>query len=224
MQDLTLIIPAKKEPDSLPYILMELEKLNLNYIIIMEKNDFITINSIEKFNPKIIFQNNKGYGDALIQGLQNVKTKYFLIMYADGSTNPNEASKFYNEITEKNFDLLFGTRYSKNGSSEDDNFITYVGNKIFTLVGKIFFSISITDILYTFVMGNTEKVLNLQLKQKDFRFCVELPIKAKRNNLRISDIGSNEKKRIAGTKKVNDFKDGFLILIEMIYLFFNTKR
>ena len=40
MQDLTLIIPAKNEPDSLPYILVELEKLNLNYIIIMEKNDF----------------------------------------------------------------------------------------------------------------------------------------------------------------------------------------
>ena len=101
MQDLTLIIPAKNEPDSLPHILMELEKLNLNYIIIMEKNDFITINSIEKFNPKIIFQNNKGYGDALIQGLQNVKTKYFLIMYADGSTNPNEASKFNNDGKKK---------------------------------------------------------------------------------------------------------------------------
>ena len=224
MNDLTLVLPVKNEPDSLPYILMELEKLNLNYIIVMEKNDFVTLNSIEKFKSKIIFQNNKGYGDALWLGLQNVKTKYFLVMYADGSTDPNEVSKFYNEITEKNLDLLFATRYSKNGSSEDDNFITYIGNKIFTLIGKIFFLLSITDILYTFVMGNTEKVLNLKLKQKDFRFCVELPIKAKRNNLQISDIGSNERKRIAGTKKVNDFKDGFLILKEMIYLFFNSKR
>ena len=42
MKDLTLIIPAKNEPDSLPYILMELEKLNLNYIIVMEKHDFAT--------------------------------------------------------------------------------------------------------------------------------------------------------------------------------------
>tara|TARA_B100001123_G_C14934465_1_gene877102 strand:+ start:72 stop:743 length:672 start_codon:yes stop_codon:yes gene_type:complete len=221
MQDLTLIIPAKNEPDSLPYILMEIEKLNLNYIIIMEKNDFITINAIEKFKPKIIFQSNKGYGDALRLGLENVKTKYFLIMYADGSTDPNEAPKFYNEITNNNLDVLFGTRYSKNGSSEDDNITTYIGNKIFTLIGKIFFSLSITDILYTFVMGNTEKVLSLKLERKDFRFCVELPIKAKRKNLQISDIGSNERKRIAGIKKVNEFKDGFLILKEMAYLFFN---
>jgi len=224
MQDLTLIIPAKNEPDSLHYILMELEKLNLNYIIVMEKSDFVTANAVEKFKSKIIFQNNKGYGDAISFGLQHVKTKYFSIMYADGSTDPNEISKFYKEITEKNLDLLFGTRYSKNGGSEDDNLITYIGNKIFTLIGKIFFSLSITDILYTYVMGNTEKVLNLKLKQVDFRFCVELPIKAKKKNLQISDIGSTERKRIAGTKKVNDFKDGFLILKEMIYLFFNHNR
>ena len=224
MNDLTLVLPVKNEPESLPFMLMEIERLNLNYIVVMEKNDFITLNSIEKFNSKIIFQKNKGYGDALLDGLQAVKTKYFLFINGDGSMNPNETSEFYKDITQKNLDLLFATRYSKNGSSEDDNFITYIGNKIFTLIGKIFFLLSITDILYTFVMGNTEKVLNLKLKQKDFRFCVELPIKAKRNNLQISDIGSNERKRIAGTKKVNDFKDGFLILKEMIYLFFNSKR
>ena len=38
MNDLTLVIPAKKEPESLPYVLMELEKLNLNFLIVLEKN------------------------------------------------------------------------------------------------------------------------------------------------------------------------------------------
>ena len=33
------------------------------------------------------------------------------------------------------------------------------------------------------------------------------------------NLPSYEKKRIAGKKKVNEFKDGFLILIEMIRLF-----
>ena len=32
-----------------------------------------------------------------------------------------------------------------------------------------------------------------------------------------------KKKRIGGRKKVNAFKDGFLILIEMIILFFRYK-
>ena len=36
----------------------------------------------------------------------------------------------------------------------------------------------------------------------------------------MSDISANEKLRIGGTKKVNELKDGFLILLYMIKLFF----
>ena len=43
----------------------------------------------------------------------------------------------------------------------------------------------------------------------------------KKNSLKISDIPSNEKSRIGGIKKVNEIKDGFLILMHMIKLFFN---
>ena len=111
MNDLTLVLPVKNEPESLPFMLMEIEKLNLNYIIVMEKNDFITLNSIEKFKSKIVFQENKGYGDALLDGLQAVKTKYFLFINGDGSMDPNETSEFYKDITHKNLDLLFATRY-----------------------------------------------------------------------------------------------------------------
>ena len=39
MKNLTLVIPAKNEPESLPYVLMELEKLNLNYT--QENDDFL---------------------------------------------------------------------------------------------------------------------------------------------------------------------------------------
>ena len=79
MKDLTLIIPAKNEPESLPYVLIELEKLKLEFLIIMEERDFVTINAIDRFKSKIIFQKNRGYGDAILLGLQSIKTKYFLL-------------------------------------------------------------------------------------------------------------------------------------------------
>ena len=50
--------------------------------------------------------------------------------------------------------------------------------------------------------------------------CVEMPIKAKRRGFKLSTIPSFERSRIAGTKKVNAFWDGLLILIKMIKLFF----
>lgn len=224
MKDLTLVIPAKNEPESLPYVLMELEKLDLNFIIILEKKDYITINAIEKFRSKIIFQENKGYGDAIILGIKNVKTEYFSIFNADGSFDPYELKAMYEKIKNNSLDLLLASRYKGNSSSEDDTLVTLVGNKIFTLIGKIFFKLPISDILYTFVVGNTQKILDLNLKQKDFTLCVELPIKAKRNGLNITDISANEKSRIGGVKKVNALKDGFLILFYMIKLFLNNER
>lgn len=219
MKNLTLIIPAKNEPESLPFVLMELEKLGLDYLIILEKNDFITINAIEKFKSNIIYQEKKGYGDAILLGLKNVKTDFFLIFNADGSFDPSEIKGMFSKIKNRPLDLLFASRYKENSGSEDDTFITFIGNKIFTLIGKIFFSLPISDILYTFVMGRTKCVIDLKLEQKDFRLCVELPIVAKKNNLKISDISSREKARIGGVKKVNELRDGFLILTHMIKLF-----
>ena len=37
------------------------------------------IKSIKKFDCKIIMQKNKGYGDALIQGIKSVNTNFFCI-------------------------------------------------------------------------------------------------------------------------------------------------
>ena len=169
---------------------------------------------------KFYFKKNKGYGDALIHGINNVKTEMFCIFNADGSFDPKELSSMQKKINEDNFDLVFGSRYEKDCSSEDDTWVTYVGNFIFSKIGNIFFNLNISDILYTYVAGKTSSFKLLNLQKRDFVFCIELPIKAKRQNLRITTSKSNERARIGGKKKVNAIKDGFLILIAMIKMFF----
>ena len=76
------------------------------------------------------------------------------------------------------------------------------------------------DILYTHVVGLTDKFRSLKLTNLDFRLCAELPLKVKSLNMNYSNLGSYEKSRIAGSKKVNEFKDGFLILLFLIKNFF----
>ena len=73
-------------------------------------------------------------------------------------------------------------------------------------------------------MGRTDKAKQLNLTEKKFGLCVELPIKAKRSNMNIISISSYERKRIAGLKKVSAFKDGLIILIFMIKLFFSRTK
>lgn len=221
MENLTLVIPAKNEKESLPTVLEELEKYKLPIIVVLEKNDTETINVIKKFNCKILYQNNKGYGDALIQGVNSVSTKYFCIFNADGSFNPSELENMFKNIQKGEIKFIFASRYEIGCSSDDDTFITYFGNFLFTKLGRIFFGLKITDILYTFVMGSTQAFKSLNIQNKDFTFCVELPIKANKQKILISTSKSNERARIGGKKKVNALKDGFLILISMVKLFFS---
>ncbi len=220
MTDLTLIIPAKNEKESLPKVLNELKKYKFKKNIILEASDNLTIEAIKAYDCKIIYQDFKGYGDALKKGIETVDTEFFCIFNADGSFNPKELDLMIKKLKDDKYDFVFASRYEKNCGSDDDTFITIIGNYIFTYLGKIFFKLKITDILYTFVMARTSCAKKLELTSKDFSFCVELPIKAKRAGYKICTNKSYERSRIAGEKKVNAFKDGLKILFSMIKLFF----
>ena len=220
MNDLTLIIPAKNERESLPKVLDELEEFNLKKNVILEASDKLTVEAIKNYDCEIIYQKSNGYGDALIKGIEAVKTEFFCIFNADGSFNPKELDQMISKLKDDKYDFVFASRYEKDCGSEDDTLITLTGNYIFTFLGKIFFKLKITDILYTFVMARASCAKKLELTAKDFSFCVELPIKAQRANYKICTSKSFERSRIAGKKKVNAFKDGLKILFSMIKLFF----
>ena len=198
---------------------MTLKKFNFKINIVLHSTDTKTIQSIESHKINIIYQKNLGYGDAIIEGINNCHTEYFCIFNADGSFNPIEISGMCSSLKDKDGDIIFGSRYEKNASSEDDTLVTKVGNFIFTKLGKFLFKLPITDILYTFVLGKTKVTLDLNLQSQDFAFCVELPIKAQRKNYKIFSTPAHERARIAGKKKVNAIRDGLYILKKMIFMF-----
>ena len=73
MNNLTLVIPAKNESESLPKVLDEISNLQLKVIVVMPKDDEITKSSINNFNCKIINEvNGKGYSNALRAGIDQV--------------------------------------------------------------------------------------------------------------------------------------------------------
>tara|TARA_B110000238_G_C16102941_1_gene429063 strand:- start:497 stop:1177 length:681 start_codon:yes stop_codon:yes gene_type:complete len=226
MNNLTLVIPAKNESESLPKVLDEISNLQLKVIVVMPKDDEITKSSINNFNCKIINEvNGKGYGNALRAGIDQVETEFFCIFNADGSFNPIYLSEMIKTIKLDNSDFIFCSRYEndKDSGSDDDTFLTFIGNKIFTFLCNLLFNLKISDVLFTYVIGKTSKYKELNLTSNDFSFCVELPIKAKFNKFKLSSLASYERSRIAGKKKVNEFKDGFLILISILRLFIFKK-
>jgi glycosyltransferase involved in cell wall biosynthesis len=222
MKNLTLIIPAKYERESLPVFLKEIEEYECEKIVIVKKEDIETINSIQGIDCKILFQSGTGYGSAIIEGINATDNDFCCIINADGSMDPKYLVTMLKLCFDK--DMIFASRYSaKESGSDDDNLITLFGNKVFSFLGNLFFSLKLSDILFTFILAKTKSLKKLNLKSQDFKLCVEIPVKAKRNNMIFSSIPSYERPRIGGKKKVNALKDGFIILIYMIKLFFNHK-
>ena len=224
MRDLTLIIPAKKEVESLPVFLKEIENYKCKKFVVLQKEDLETKVAIRNIkNIKIIEQMNNGFGNALIEGINSVRTKYCCIINADGAMNPKYLDKMKKLC--KNKDFVFATRYQKpGGGSDDDDSITFIGNYFFTIVSNLLFNLKISDILFTYILGKTSSFKNLKLKNFDFRICVEIPIKAKLQNMNYTCLPSYERSRIGGKKKVNVLKDGFLIGTEILKYFLKIKK
>ena len=222
MKELTLVIPAKDEAECLPIVLNELKNFDCKKIIIIPETDLNTQNAVKNFDCKIITQKAGGFGGALIQGIKEVETNFLCIFNADGSFDPQYLKNMYNELL-NNCDFVFNSRYENSGGSDDDTFLTLVGNRIFTFICNLLFRLNISDVLFTYVMGKTLAFKSLDLKRKDFRFCIELPVLAKFKKYKFISKPSYERSRLTGRKKVNELKDGFLILLCIFKMFIFRK-
>ena len=222
MKELTLVIPAKDEAECLPRVLDELKNFDCKKIIIIPETDLNTRNSIKNFDCKIITQKVGGFGRALILGIEEVETNFLCIFNADGSFDPQYLKNMYNELL-NNCDFVFNSRYENSGGSDDDTFLTLVGNRMFTFICNLLFRLNITDVLFTYVMGKTLAFKSLNLKRKDFRFCIELPVLAKFKKYKFISKPSYERSRLTGRKKVNELKDRFLILLCILEMFILRK-
>ena len=64
MKNLTLIIPTKKEVESLPIFLKEIENFTCEKLIVLQEEDIETKNAISNLNNiKILVQKKNGYGN-----------------------------------------------------------------------------------------------------------------------------------------------------------------
>ena len=228
MTKVSIIIPTLNEEDSLNVLLNELSRFNDNIyeiIVVDGQSNDKTIEIAKKYNCKIIIQQIKlGYGDAIIRGINEANSDYSIILDGDGSKNPIYIKNLIEKIINSNSDFVFAERYGQGAGSLDDTLLTLIGNRIFTLIGKIFFRLKINDILHTFFICKNEKFKKINFKFNDFGFCVELPIKVHKGKFRYNSIPTIERKRIAGKIKVRSFVDGYKILISMVKLFANINK
>ena len=59
MKNLTLVIPTKKESESLPKFLEEIKNLTCRKMVVLQFDDKETLQSIEKFDDLVLYEQKK---------------------------------------------------------------------------------------------------------------------------------------------------------------------
>jgi glycosyltransferase involved in cell wall biosynthesis len=119
MKELTLIIPAYNEEDSIPVFLPQVlafAKENKFRIIVINDGSKDKTSSLlstyEKEAPLRVIHNkvNRGYGGALKRGIEEAKTEYVIMVDADGQHYLEDVLNLYNKIVKTDADMIIGSR------------------------------------------------------------------------------------------------------------------
>ncbi|MCL4383195.1 MAG: glycosyltransferase family 2 protein [Candidatus Micrarchaeaceae archaeon] len=210
----SIVIPTLDEEGNLDKLLKtiryELNDYNYEIIIVDGYSKDKTVKIAKKYKVKILYD-NAGKGSALIKGFGNSKGNIIVSMDADLSHRPEELKLLINTI-KSGYDICMGSRFLNNGGSEDISMIRRIGNKFFVKLINFIYKSNYTDICYGYRSFSRNALKKLSLNEKGFGIETEISIMAKKNNLKILEIPSFEKKRYNGSGKLRTLQDGYVIL------------
>ena len=87
----------------------------------------------------------------------------------------------------------------------------------FTFLVNWIHKVHVWDALYFFTAIRKDKIPLINAKSLGFAYCVEVLIRAHKSGLKITQIPSRERPRLAGESKVNAFIDGLKILKTILF-------
>jgi glycosyltransferase involved in cell wall biosynthesis len=215
---ISVIIPARDERDSLPAVLLELPRhLVYETIVVDGHSTDGTPEVVRRLGHRVVVQRGRGYGSAVLSGIEHATGDLLTFIDADGSYDPAALPAMLERIRQGD-DVVFCSRYLPGAGSEDDTPIRYLGNLVFTWLVRRLFGVRITDSLFFYALGKRAVFETVALESRGFALCAEVLIKIHRAGYRYSEIPSRERPRIAGKSKVNALVDGARILLSLVRL------
>lgn len=170
MNDLTIIIPAYNEEDSLRVLLPELlgfiQQHGLKLIIVNDGSKDGTLGVLKENEGAEGFQFyshkvNRGYGGAIKTGVRNAETTYVITIDADGQHDLNDVLALRKMIHETDADMIVGSRMAH----KDASLYRGVGKWLIRSFAKILLPIHIEDI------NSGMKIYNTEMAKRYIRLC-----------------------------------------------------
>lgn len=196
-KELTILIPALNEEKTIVTVIEKAQRFikenNINGEILVANNGSSdkTSEVAKSLGARVVDVQEKGYGNALINGGKFALGKYTIMGDADDSYSFLELNDFMEKLR-AGYDLVIGNRYDGKMEKGAMKFThKYIGTPIISFFGRLKCKTKIGDFNCGLRGYNTEKINNLNCKCKGMEYATEMIMRAKKAELKIVEVPIN---------------------------------
>src|SRR4026208_1307831 len=192
--ELSILMPCLNEAETLATCIKKAQKalddLNVHGEVVIADNGS-TDGSPEiaaVLGARVIHVAEKGYGSALLGGIEAARGKYFIMGDADDSYDFTNLGPFLEKLRD-GYDLVMGNRF-KGGIAPPamPPLHKYLGNPVLTGIGRLFFRSPCGDFHCGLRGFSKAAIQRLDLRTTGMEFARETVVKASLHGLRITEV------------------------------------
>lgn len=183
----------------------------------------------------VYVQQQKGLRAAYQEAWPLIRGDAVITFSPDGNSPPEYIPKLIAKMNE-GYDMVIGSRYFEEATSNDDSLVTAFGNWLFTSVINLLHGGNYTDAMTIYRIYKKELFYQLQLDQDATYHIFEklfftkigvepiLSARFAKEKLRHADIACPEPPRIGGTRKLQIVRWGLAYMTQIIWERFTPRR
>jgi glycosyltransferase involved in cell wall biosynthesis len=214
----SVVIPALNEAESLPHVLPRIPDSWVDEVLIVDghSNDGTAeVACSLRAKTRVVVQQGRGKGAAIRSGFAAATGDIVITMDADGSTDPQEIPAFIGALV-SGADFAKGSRFLQGAGTDDMPFHRRLANQGLTTLANVIARTHYTDITYGYNATWRRHAGALALDIDGWANEIITNLRAARNGLRVVEVASFERPRVAGQAKLVAFSAGWTILKAML--------
>jgi len=227
MSTLSILIPAYNEEKTIQRILEKVRDVELvgNFSKQLVIVDDCSTDNTEKIIQEYVarFPNsdisyfkhdvNRGKGAALHTGIENATGDYIVVQDADLEYDPQELNLLLKPVVDGFADVVYGSRFMGGRPHRILFFWHTIGNRFLTMLSNALTDMNLTDMETCYKLIKADLLKSMRLEESRFGFEPEVTAKiarrAKKENIRIYEVGISYYGRTYAEGKKIHWKDGF---------------
>lgn len=178
-----------------------------------------TIEYCKKSGVQVLSQTGRGYGSGMLEGVHAATGDIIIEFPPDGNSMPEVIPQLIAKMKE-GYDFVIVSRYLDKARSYDDDFLTSIGNWMFTKLTNLLYHTHYTDVLVGYRAYKKETFLKLNMDAAGLSWTLQASIRFPKNGFKVAEIPGDEPPRIGGVRKMRIIKTGLEVLKILLSEFF----